>query len=100
MNRARFGGLMEKWGYLKGNAEDGVMINEHSWHPNSEWRVKIHHMGISAWFDADEEVTVGSIVPWRNAGEEWAEVKLGELPPAFLCTLLAQAEALKAAVPV
>lgn len=97
MNRAKFAGLLEKWGYLKGNAGDGAMINEHSWHPSSEWRVEIRHTGISAWFDATEEVTVGCIALWRNLGEEQAEVKLGELPPAFLCTLLAQAEALKAA---
>lgn len=97
LNRARFGGLVEKWGYLKGAAEDGAMINEHTWHAGGEWLVRIHHSGVSAWFDVDEEVTIESLEPRRRVDGEWRAVTLAELPPAFLSTLLAQAEALKAA---
>lgn len=97
LNRARFGGLVEKWGYLKGAAEDGAMINEHTWHAGGEWLVRIHHSGVSAWFEVDEEVTIESLEPRRRVDGEWQAVTLAELPPAFLSTLLAQAEALKAA---
>jgi hypothetical protein len=102
INRGTFGGLMEKWGYLKGPAEDGAMINGHTWLvSHGEWLIECEHSGVSVFFDADEEVSVTALVPHRYAPEEsyhhWKPVALKALPIALQATLLAQAEALKAA---
>lgn len=97
MNRARFGSLVEKWGYLKGPGEDGAMINEHYWPVNDDWHVTLNHSGISVFFDVDEEVTVEGLHPTRR-GEDGSHenVILADLPAPLRATLLAQAEALKA----
>ncbi|MCQ4165378.1 DUF4132 domain-containing protein [Tahibacter harae] len=97
MNRARFGSLVEKWGYLKGPGEDGAMINEHYWQANDDWQVTLNHSGISVFFDVDEEVTVEGLHPTRR-GEDgrYENVTLAELPAPLRATLLQQAEALKA----
>jgi len=98
LNRAKFGGLVEKWGYLKGPGEDNAMINEHVWEPDLDWHITLDHSGISVFFDVNEEVEVGVLRPRRrNAEGRYEAVPLGELPAALRATLLAQAEALKAA---
>lgn len=97
LNRARFGSLVEKWGYLKGAGEDGAMINEHTWRPDADWHVTLSHSGISVFFTVDEDVTVERIWPRRRGADGSFElVTLGAMPAAFRATLLAQAEALKA----
>jgi hypothetical protein len=102
INRGIFGGLMEKWGYQKDPAEDGAMVNGHTWLvSHGEWLVACVHSGVDVYFEADEEVTVDALMPHRYApGEEytnWVPVALKALPTALRATLLAQAEALKAA---
>lgn len=98
LNRAKFGGLVEKWGYLKGPGEDNAMINEHAWEPDLDWYITLDHSGISVFFDVSEEVEVGLLRPRRrNAEGRYESVPLGELPAALRATLLDQAEALKAA---
>jgi hypothetical protein len=102
INRGTFGSLMEKWGYLKGPAEDGAMVNGHTWLvSHGEWLVKCEHSGVSVYFDADEEVSVEALEPLRFVPGEgysnWKPVALKALPIALRATLLAQAEALKAA---
>jgi hypothetical protein len=102
IKRGTFSDLMEKWGYLKGPADDGAMINGHTWLVNhGEWLVECEHSGVSVFFDADEEVSVAALVPHRFAPEDachhWKPVALKVLPIALQATLLAQAEALKAA---
>lgn len=97
LNRARFGSLVEKWGYLKGAGEDGAMINEHTWRPDSEWHVTLSHSGISVFFDVDETVTVERIQARRRGADgRFETLPLRALPPTLRATLLAQAEALKA----
>lgn len=97
LNRARFGSLVEKWGYLKGAGEDGAMINEHTWRPDNQWQVTLSHSGISVFFDVDETVTVERIRARRRGTDGHFEtLPLRALPPTFRATLLAQAEALRA----
>lgn len=97
LNRAKFGSLVEKWGYIKGAGEDGAMINEHTWRPDTDWHVTLLHSGISVFFTVDEEVTVERfLMRRRGADGEFEPVSLGAMPAAFRATLLAQAEALKA----
>lgn len=102
LNRGTFGGFMDKWGYLKQAAEDGAMVNGHTWLvSHKEWLVTCDHSGVSVFFDPDEEVTIQTLTPHRYTPEgeyaKWQPVALKELPLALRATLLAQAEALKSA---
>lgn len=98
LNRAKFGSLVEKWGFIKGAGEDGAMINEHTWQPDGDWHVILLHSGISVFFTVDEDVTIDRfLIRRRDAEGTFEPVTLGAMPPAFRATLLAQAEALKAA---
>lgn len=102
LNRGKFSSLMEKWGYLKGAAEDAAMVHEHSWIAVPDaWKVMCYHSPISVFFEADEEANVEALVPLRYVTEggrnSWEEVSLQQLPKALLATLLSQAEALNAA---
>jgi hypothetical protein len=98
INRGTFAGLMEKWGYLKGQAGDGAMVNGHTWLVgHGEWKIACNHTGMSVYFEPNEEVTVAALVPLRYApgeGSNWEPVALKALPTALRATLLAQAEAL------
>jgi hypothetical protein len=99
INRGTFAGLMEKWGYLKGSGEDGGWIYHHDWLvSHGEWLVVCEHSEVSVVFEADAEVTVEALVPYRYAPEAgkhpWKPVALEDLPVALRTTLLAQAEAL------
>lgn len=97
LQRGRFGGLLEKWGYIKGEAGDGAMVNDHTWTLDGErWRITLAHDGISVFFDPDEEVEIGALSVEKREAQEYRRQCLGELPPALLNTLLAQAETLKA----
>lgn len=97
LQRGRFGGLLEKWGYIKGEAGDGAMVNDHTWTLDGErWRITLAHDGISVFFDPDEEVKIGALSVEKREAQEYRRQCLGELPPALLNTLLAQAETLKA----
>jgi hypothetical protein len=99
INRGTFAGLMEKWGYLKGSGEDGGWIYHHDWLvSHGAWLVVCEHSEVSVVFEADAEVTVEALVPYRYAPEAgkhpWKPVALKDLPVALRTTLLAQAEAL------
>ncbi|PAU51822.1 DUF4132 domain-containing protein [Pseudomonas indica] len=98
LKRGRFGSLVEKWGYIKGGAGDGAQVNEHTWMlDGGKWLVTLEHEGINVFFDPDEEVTVDRFVAARRGPQGFATQRLGDLPPAFLNTLLAQAESLRSA---
>lgn len=97
LQRGRFGGLVEKWGYLKGAGEDGARIYEHTWSLDGErWRITLAHDGVSVFFDPDEEVEVETLSVYKREADGYRRQRLGDLPPALLNTLLAQAETLKA----
>ncbi|MBU3058558.1 DUF4132 domain-containing protein [Pseudomonas indica] len=95
LNRARFGGLVEKWGYLRGAAGDGGMVREHAWLMDRHWRVTLRHSDINVAFMPDESVAIDGFVIDKWVDGDFHRQRLGELPPAFLNTLLTQAEELK-----
>ena len=97
LQRGRFGSLLEKWGYIKGAGGDGAMVNDHTWTLDGErWQVTLAHSGVSVFFDPDEEVEVETLSVYKRETDGYRCQRLGELPPALLNTLLAQAETLKA----
>ncbi|MGY4534571.1 hypothetical protein ACVW0Y_003712 [Pseudomonas sp. TE3786] len=97
LNRGKLGNLLEKWGYSRGQAGSGGRINEHTWLlDGGRWRVTLNHGAIGVYFDPDAKVGLQDIQVHRREGEGFAPQRLGELPPAFLNTLLHQAQTLEA----
>ncbi|GLK89626.1 DUF4132 domain-containing protein [Pseudomonas turukhanskensis] len=97
LNRGKLGNLLEKWGYSRGQAGSGGRINEHTWLlDGGRWRVTLNHGAIGVYFDAEAKVGLQDIQVHRREGEGFAPQRLGELPPAFLNTLLHQAQTLEA----
>ncbi|WP_220813606.1 DUF4132 domain-containing protein [Pseudomonas paralcaligenes] len=95
LSRGKLGSLLERWGYLKGEAGDGAMVNEHYWSLDGErWLMSLDHSGISVFFDPDEEVEVGTFTVSKREEEGYVRQRMEDLPPALLNTLLAQAETL------
>lgn len=93
--RGKLGSLLERWGYLKGGAGDGAMINEHYWSLDGErWLVNLDHGGISVFFDPDEEVEIETFTVSKREEDGYVRQRMEDLPPALLNTLLAQAETL------
>jgi hypothetical protein len=95
LNRGKFGSLVEKWGYTKGTAGDGAQIYQHTWIlDGGRWEVTLNHGDIDVYFEADDTVSIDDFVVQRRSAEGMEMIALGELPPAFLNTLLAQAQTL------
>ena len=95
--RGKFGSLLEKWGYIKGDAGGETRFDEHSWSLDGEhWLVTLEHSGISVFFDPDEVVDIEGLTVCKRAEDGYARQRLGDLPPALLNTLLDQAEQLRA----
>lgn len=97
LNRGKFAGLVDKWGYIKGQAGDGAQIREHTWLlDGGRWLVTLNHDDIDVYFDPDATVSLENIEVHRRGGNGFERQSLGQLPPAFLNTLLVQAQTLLA----
>ncbi|GLK89625.1 DUF4132 domain-containing protein [Pseudomonas turukhanskensis] len=97
LNRGKFASLVEKWGYIKGQAGDGARVNEHTWRADGgRWLVTLNHGDIDAYFDAEAKVSLDNIEVHRRGVKGFERQRLGDLPRAFLNTLLSQAQALEA----
>jgi hypothetical protein len=95
LNRGKFGSLVDKWGYIKGDAADGGRVYEHTWMlDGGRWLVTLNHGDIDVYFDADAKVTLQNIEVHQRGAEGFERQRLGDLPPAFLNTLLVQAQTL------
>lgn len=97
LNRGKFASLVDKWGYIKGQAGDGAQIREHTWLlDGGRWLVTLNHDDIDVYFDPDATVSLENIEVHRRGGNGFERQSLGQLPPAFLNTLLVQAQTLLA----
>ncbi|MGY4534570.1 hypothetical protein ACVW0Y_003711 [Pseudomonas sp. TE3786] len=97
LNRGKFGSLVEKWGYIKGQAGDGARVNEHIWRADGgRWLVTLNHGDIDVYFDAEAKVSLENIEVHRRGAKGFERQRLGDLPRAFLNTLLSQAQTLEA----
>ncbi|MGY4534569.1 hypothetical protein ACVW0Y_003710 [Pseudomonas sp. TE3786] len=97
INRGKFASLVDKWGYSKGQAGDGAQVCEHTWLlDGGQLLVTLNHGDIFVYFDPDATVSLHDMQVHRRDGEGFARQRLGDLPPAFLNTLLVQAAALSA----
>jgi hypothetical protein len=97
INRGKFASLVDKWGYSKGQAGDGAQVCEHTWLlDGGQLLVTLNHGDIFVYFDPDATVSLHDLQVHRRDAEGFARQRLGDLPPAFLNTLLVQAAALSA----
>ncbi|TDR43955.1 uncharacterized protein DUF4132 [Tahibacter aquaticus] len=95
--RGRFAALVEKWGYAKDEAADR-MVSSHSWSPDKHWHVVLGHSPIAVTFDLSDDVVIDGLRILHRIDQQPATpAPLADLPAALRATLLAQAEALKAA---
>lgn len=95
LNRGKFGSLVDKWGYIKGQAGDGAQVCEHTWLlDGGRLLVTLNHGDIDVYFDADASVSLGDFEVHRREHDGFERQRLGKLPRAFLNTLLVQAQAL------
>jgi hypothetical protein len=96
VSRGRLSSLLERWGYLKGAAEDGGMFHQHTWSLDGDgWQVTLLHGAINAgYFDADDQIELEELVVYQRIGDELQARHLGDLPAALCNTLLVQAQSL------
>lgn len=96
LSRGKLGSLLERWGYLKGAAEDGGVFSQHTWSLDGDgWQVTLRHSAINAgYFDADDQVELEDLLVYQRIGDEMQVQCLSDLPAAFCNTVLVQAQSL------
>ncbi len=91
-NRGILAGTMDRWGYVKGEAQDGGRFYEHYLTlDNGRYRVQFNHSDISAWFEPEGEVTIENFQVYsKDSGKQSGATTLDRLPLALVATLLGQ----------
>lgn len=96
ISRARLASLMDRRGCVQSLETGGGVFTAHDGLlEEGAWQVSLNHDPIRiGCFNAEEETDLNELVVYQRSGERQQAQRLGELPPAFSSTLLAQARSL------